>query len=225
MRMSWEHLAFLHWRVSPDWLAARLPRGLEVDCHEGSAWLGVVPFFMTHVRPRGWPGLPTTRNFLELNLRTYVTREGRAGVWFFSLDADSWLSVRGARMGFHLPYFDADMDASVTSDVAYRSERVHAGASPGRFRAVYRPDGGVFRSRPGSLEHWLTERYRLYATRADGTLYRGEIHHRPWPLQSAVAEVRENTLGVLIEAEMGLNPEHVMFARSLDVVAWALHRC
>lgn len=225
MRMAWEHLGFLHWRVPERLIAARLPAGLEVDRFDGSAWLGIVPFVMNGVRLRGCPGIPTTGSFLELNLRTYVKRDGRPGVWFFSLDAASWLCVRAARIGFHLPYFDADMDVSVGDDVAYRSRRVHAGAPPGRFRAVYRSTGDKFLSRPGTLEHWLAERYCLYSADARGNLFRGEIHHAPWPLQPASVEVRESSLETLIGADLAGPPESALFARRLDVVAWALQRC
>ncbi len=225
MEMTWEQLAFIHWRVDAANLRRRLPAGLELDTYDGDAWLAVVPFSMTGVRARGLPEIPPSNRFLELNLRTYVKCEGRPGVWFFSLDAASWLAVRGARLGFHLPYFDADMDLSVRNDVAYRSRRTHRGATPGRFRAIYRPTGKVFTAEPGSRERWLTERYCLYAADARGRVYRGEIHHQPWPLQSATLEIRENSIGDLIGADLSAQPDHVLFSRRLEVAAWAPGRC
>jgi len=224
MRMTWEQLAFIHWRVPAEVIRRQLPVGLEVDTFDGSAWVGAVPFFMTNVRARGCPAIPTTANFLELNLRTYVTHKGKAGVWFFSLDAASWLCVRGARLGFHLPYFDADMNATVSGDIAYRSRRVHRDACPGVFRALYQPTGEIFRSQPGSLEHWLTERYCLYSADAKGSIYCGEIHHEPWPLQQAVVRLRENTLGNLAATDLNGTPESVLYSRKLNVVAWAISR-
>lgn len=224
MRMTWEQLAFIHWRIPAGVVQRQLPAGLELDTFDGAGWIGAVPFFMTNVGARGCPGIPTTANFLELNLRTYVTHNGKAGVWFFSLDAASWLCVRGARFGFHLPYFDADMEASVRDDVAYRSKRIHRDACPGEFRALYRPRGEVFQSEPGTLEHWLTERYCLYSADKRGNIYCGEIHHEPWPLQRADLELRENTLGNLLDADLSDPPESVLFSRKLNVVAWPISK-
>lgn len=225
MRMSWEHLAFLHWQVPVELLASQLPDGLRLDTFNGAAWLGIVPFFMSDARARGCPGFPTAAQFLELNLRTYVTRGGRPGVWFFSLDANSWLAVRGARTGFHLPYFDARMGASVLEDVAFCSRRTHRDATPGSFRARYQPDGNHIRSKIGPLEHWLTERYCLYSADRRGNLYRGEVHHEPWPLQSAKVKLLENSLGDLIGADLSAPPTSVLYARRLDVVAWRILAC
>ena len=220
MRMNWEHLAFAHWRVKPEVMRRLVPEVLEMDLFDGTAWIGVVPFEMTGVRAHGLPGIPPTNRFLELNLRTYVVKNGRPGVFFFSLDAECWLAVRGARLGFHLPYFDADMDMSIGDDIAYRSRRTHRGAKDGSLRAIYQPVDGPFLSKPGSLEHWLTERYCLYSARTDGALFRGEVHHRQWPLQRARMEIRENSLGDLIGLELGSPPASVLFSRRVEVVAW-----
>ncbi len=224
MRMAWEKLAFLHWRIPAENLRPLIPADLELDTFDGSAWLAVVPFEMNDVGARGLPGLPTTNRFLELNVRTYVKLNGKSGVWFFSLDAESWLSVRGARMGFHLPYFDAEMRMSEGADVAYYSRRTHDGAAPAKFRAIYQPSGDVFTAQPGSLEHWLAERYCLYTADGEGRIYCGEIHHGPWPLQSAAVETRENTMGRQIGIELNARPDHVLYAEQIKVVAWSLVR-
>ncbi len=222
MRMTWEHLAFLHWPVPAELLREQIPEGLELDLYEGHAWLGVVPFLMTGVGLRGFPNVPGTDRFPELNLRTYVKCKGKAGVWFFSLDAGSRLAVRMARWRFHLPYYDARMRIDSGERIHYTSERVHRGTVSGRFEAEYRPVSAVKESLPGTLEHWLTERYCLFSCDPKGNLWRGEIHHRPWPLQSAVASVRENTLGDLIGIDLDERPALVHYAERLDVVAWPL---
>ncbi len=222
MRMSWEKLAFLHWQVPTDPLQRHLPDGVELDLFEGHAWLGVVPFLMTGVGLRGFPNVPGTDRFPELNLRTYVKCNGRAGVWFFSLDAGSRLAVRLARWRFHLPYFDARMRIDSGERTCYTSERTHRGAVAGRLEAEYRPISAVTAAQPGTVEHWLTERYCLFSCDANGQIWRGEIHHCPWPLQSAVASIRENTLGALISVKLNRAPSLVHYAERLDVVAWPL---
>ena len=178
MFQRWHELLFAHWPVPAEPLRARLPAGLELDTFEGEAWLGVVPFRMSAVRLRGAPALPGVSAFPELNLRTYVRRGEQRGVWFFSLDAASALAVRAARLWFHLPYFEARMTCDGRADgVHYRSERTHRGAPAAALVARYAPRAAVELARPGSLEHFLTARYCLFAATLRGALLRGDIHH------------------------------------------------
>ena len=227
MSMVWEDLLFAHWQADPDRIASLLPvtrPRMELDTRDGSAWLGLVPFRMSGVRPRGLPAVPGLSAFPELNLRTYVRVGGKPGVWFFSLDAASRLAVRAARVGFHLPYFDAEMDCVPEGDggVGYRSHRTHPGGGEAVFEGGYAPTGPVFTAAAGSLEAWLTERYCLYAADRRGAVHRGDIHHVPWPLQPARAEFRDLRMtGWLGLPDPGV-PAHLLFARRLEVVAWAL---
>jgi uncharacterized protein YqjF (DUF2071 family) len=223
MAMQWHDLAFLHWPVAADRLRPFIPAGLELQTFDGSAWLGVVPFTMRGVRLRCFPPLPGTSTFAELNLRTYVVANNKPGVWFFSLDAASRLAVRGARWTFHLPYFDARMRVKHVADaIDYSSVRMEHPS--GDFHAHYRPTGEVFHSIPGSIEHWLTERYCLYSADRRGRLYRGDIHHARWPLQPAECEIDVNTLASPLAIELSPSPPLVHFAKRLDVVAWYLTR-
>ncbi len=225
MGMTWSDLAFLHWRMPREVLQPFIPNGLTLQSFDGSAWLGVVPFRMANVRVRGLPPVPGTANFLELNLRTYVTDGTRPGVWFFSLDAENPLAVRGARAGFHLPYMDARMSSVRRGAIhEYRSWRTHRGEPEAEFAARYEPTGSVFQSVPGTLEHWLTERYCLYSADRSGRVYRGEIRHTPWPLQPARAEITANTLAAPFGVSLSLTPDLIHFAARLEVTAWPIAR-
>lgn len=221
--MAWCDLLFAHWRVDAAVIRSLLPRTdppMEVDEFDGSAWIGVVPFRMAEVRWSGLPSFPGTGEFPELNVRTYVRAGGRPGVWFFSLDAASRLAVRAARIGFHLPYFDARMRCEISGEgIRYLSERTHRGGGTAVFEGEYRPRGPVFRSEAGSLEHWLTERYRLFAATPRGRLLRGEIEHEPWPLQRAeVKSLRCEMTGPL-GFELPAQEPHLLFARRIEVCA------
>ena len=186
---TWEDVLLAHWRVPPDEVRSRVPDGLEVELHDGSAWLGIVPLRVGALRPRGGLPVPGLSSFLEVNVRTYVrAADGRPGVWFFSLDASSRLAVEAARRAYHLPYFPARISLDVTGDLR-DVECVRLGERGKVLSGRYRPDGPVFRAERGSLEWFLAERYCLYAADGRGTLYRAEIHHEPWPLQPAVAEL------------------------------------
>lgn len=219
LSMRWTNLAFLHWRVDPERVQRLLPAGLQLDLFDGEAWVGVVPFRMSRVRPLMALAVPTASDFPELNVRTYVRHGDRSGVWFFSLDAASRLAVVGARSAVGLPYFHARMtEHEESGDVAYESTRIHWGAAPAEFRARYRPTGEVQLAPEGSLEHWLTERYSLFAVRS-GALLRLDIEHERWPLQPATADIEANTMARAAGIDVPSETPDVRFAARLDVVA------
>ena len=215
MRMRWEQLLFAHWPISPSQLRPLIPKELDLDLHDNTAWLGVVPFKMADVSPRFIPHIPAIADFHELNVRTYVSYRGKPGVWFFSLDAASRLAVRIARTAFHLPYFDARMKLERHgSDVNYESSRV---GGPNQFRARYAPVGPVWQAQPGSLDEWLTERYCFYCSAPSGQLLRSEVHHMQWPLQHAEAEIEINTM---TELKLPDTAPILHYADRIDVVGW-----
>jgi uncharacterized protein YqjF (DUF2071 family) len=221
MAMRWHDLAFLHWPVPAETLRPLIPAALDVDTRDGLAWLGIVPFHMTGVRPWFTPSLPGFSAFPELNVRTYVVADGRPGVWFFSLDAHQPLAVRAARQTYCLPYFDAEIRLRHADGwIDYESRRRHRGAAAADFSARYRPIGPVFRSEPGTLEHWLTERYCLYCADGRGQVHRADIHHAPWPLQRAEADLRTNTMTAGLGIALPDEPPLAHFSRFIDTVAW-----
>jgi len=215
MGQTWDDLLFVHYRVPADRLRELVPDGLDVDEHSGSGWHGVTPFAITGLRARGLLPLPFRSSFHELNVRTYVTLDGKPGIWFFSLDASSRLAVEAARRLYRLPYYRADISVRRRgADLLYDCSRDQGRA----FSAGYRADGAVFHAEPGSLEHFLTERYCLYAEQ-DGNLFRAEIHHTPWPLQPARARIDLNTMPPLKVTE---DDPVLHFSKRQDVVIWPL---
>jgi uncharacterized protein YqjF (DUF2071 family) len=217
---TWEDLCFLHRRVAADGLRRLVPEPLEIDTFDGDAWLGVTPFRLTHLRLHGLPSVPVLSSFVELNVRTYVTHDDRPGIWFFSLDASSRLAVEAAKQVYRLPYHHARMTCARVGDrVSYASSR-DGGAFA--FDAAYGPVGEVSPAAPGSLEHFLAERYCLY-TLDRGELMRADIHHPPWPLQPGEAEIELDTM-----APRGLDlPDEaplVHYSAQQDVVVWGLER-
>jgi uncharacterized protein len=218
LAQTWDDLLFAHWRVDRDAVRRRIPEGLELQEHDGSVWLSVTPFVMRDVRARGTFPLPVVSTFRELNVRTYVTDGEKPGVWFFSLDASSQLAVAAARRLYKLPYFLADMKFERRRRrMFYETVRDEKSA----FSASYQPAGNVFEAQPGSLEHFLTERYCLYAAERD-TLFRAEIHHPPWPLQPADATIDLNTMP---PDDVGVAGEALFFySARQDVAVWPLER-
>jgi uncharacterized protein YqjF (DUF2071 family) len=217
--MRWLDVCMAHWRADGATLQKRLPREVELDEYDGSAWLSVVPFRMEDVRMRGVPPLPGFRSIVELNLRTYVRLHGRSAVWFFSLDCDSPAVVRAARLTTGLPYFDARMTATQgNSGIDHASERVHRGAAQGKFRARYCGYGAPSVAAPNSLEAFLHERY-YFANAHLGTIGLCRIRHDPWPMQPAEIEIAENTLADAIGHPLSSAPDSSYFARERVVLA------
>ena len=218
LRQRWHRLLFAHWPCDPVAVARLLPAGLILDTYDDAAWIGVIPFLITGLRARWLPPVPFGHRFLELNVRTYVRRDDRPGVWFFSLDAASWPAVIGARVAYHLPYHRATMRERVTEGVVSYSSMRRGGAA--LFAGTYAPEGLAGESPAGSLAEWLTERYCLYAADSRGWLFRTDIAHQRWALQPARATIAVNTMGAANSLALAGEPL-LHFARHMDVRTWA----
>lgn len=223
MAQTWEDLLFAHWPVAPERLRPLLPEVIPLDVREGSAWVGVTPFRVSAFRLRGMPHVPGVTAFPELNVRTYTTIDGKPGIWFMSLDAVSALAVLGARRIYRLPYFKARMECGERDGrIQYRSRRESSDGEPAELAGRYRPTGPEAPAAPGTLEHWLTERYCLYALDEHGDVLRADIHHPPWPLRAAEAALELNTMAEPYGLELDAPPALMHFARRQDVVIWPL---
>lgn len=177
---------------------------------------------MTNVAPRGVPAIPWVSAFAEVNVRTYVTVDGRPGAYFFSLDAESALAVATAKSLLHLPYYTVQMDVRNNADqIQYTSRRIGNSAEPAELIARYRPLGVAAEPLPGTLEYFLTERYCLYNIGGRLRAYRLEIHHPPWKLQPAEAEIELNTLAAAAGIPLPAVAPLLHFSKRQDMVAWA----
>ena len=220
MGQSWERLLFAHWRVPLDQLREVVHPKIPIDTFDGDAWVGITPFTVTGFHVRGTPPPPGVSSFHEINVRTYATIDGRPGIYFLSLDAESRLAVETARRIYRLPYFESNFEVQESDGrVRYDSERSQGDGPPAGFAAEYEPIEGPFHAQPGSFDHWCSERYCLYTLDDEQTVLRGEIHHPPWPLQRASATIARNTMtqphGLTLDGEPTLH-----LARRQDVVFW-----
>ena len=236
MRQQWRDLLFLHWAVPAEQLRALLPASLSLDTFAGQAYVGLVPFTMRNVRPTWTPPFPPLSNFHEINVRTYVHYNGLPGVWFFSLDAANATAVRIARAWFKLPYYYARMRlARQEEDAAgqpgnthcaridYASERLWPDPTPASADVQWTPRGAVSHALPGTLDHFLIERYVLYSYK-DGQLYSGQVHHPAYPVQTATLHALNENL----VAQAGITrpdaPPLIHYARGVDVKIYPLRR-
>lgn len=220
MGQTWIDLLFAHWRVPEEALRPVVPPQLPLDTYEGSAWIGVTPFCLRGLRLRNTLPAPLVSTFPELNVRTYVTIEGKPGIYFLSLDADSCAAVAAARRLYRLPYFRSRIEVErEDGTVAYDLHRTSEDGPPGYFVARYGPTGGELPIRDGSLERWLSERYCLYTLDDKQRILRADIHHPPWPLHEGWAEIETNTMAMPFGIELEGEPL-LHFSPRQDVVIW-----
>lgn len=230
MYQTWADLLFVHWRVEPERIQRTLPKGLFVDTFDGDAYVGVVPFFMRNIRPRGLPSVPWLSNFLELNVRTYVhDGRGAPGVWFYSLDCNQPIAVWAARRFFHLPYRHATMTArDIDAQITYESCERGRGE---RCRVAYNLGVESHLAEPGTLEFFLVERYVLFAAAPEGRIFTGRVHHEPYPIVSGAIDFDHATHGwtcdLLGPYDFGvdpLKPDHLCGSQGVDVDVFGLQR-
>ena len=240
MKQTWNDLLFAHWPIPIAQLRPLVPDGLVIETFDGQCWIGVVPFWMSEIRGRGLPTVPGFSRLPELNVRTYVSYGGKAGVYFFSLDITSHLAVWGARTFYHLPYFHAAMHCREEGGrILYSSTRDSvAGADtrsvrspdgrpplhqPAEFVGSYRPIGPPRIRDKGSLEDFLTARYCLYTVHQN-QIYRCDIHHLPWPLQDAETSIERNTMAAAAQIALPESLPLLHFSKTLEVLIWPLRR-
>ena len=221
MAQTWHDVLFAHWPVPVAALQAHMPAGLTLDLFAGQAWVGIVAFRLSGIRLRGTPPLPGVSQFPEINVRTYVIRDGKPGVLFLSLDADNRLGIALARPWFLLPYFHARVAwAAGPAGIAFRADRDAPDAPPATFAAHYGPTGPAARARLGSLARWLTDRYCYYSADHRGRLARCEIDHAPWPLQPATADITANTFAAAHGLALPATPPLLHYAARMQAQIW-----
>lgn len=221
MTQTWNHVLFAHWAVDPEAIRGQIPAALELETFNGKAWIGILPFLLTNMRPRFLPPFPFISRFPELNVRTYVAYKGVPGIYFFSLDAASRLAVAGARSMFHLPYFYAGMRFAQHKDRFQLTSRRKR--SQAEFYAEYQPVSEHFSADKGTLEYWLAERYRLYTTHKN-ELYYEDIHHSEWQLQQAEADIFPGPLTSANDLTLPDTAPLLHYAKRQHVLFWPLKK-
>jgi hypothetical protein len=222
----WNDLLFAHWPLPASAIAPFIPAGLEVDTFQGSAWLGVMPFWMDRVQLRGLPPIPGARGFPDLSLRTYVREErsGTPGVCCLSLEASNLLAVAAGRALYRLPYHWAEMRLKQQTEREFSFfSRRHFSSRPVLFKARYRglgPTHKLAESRAGSLEYFLMERYCLFSSNRAGELIRAHLHHASWPLEEAEAEIERNDLAAALGIQLPNQKPVLHYSRQLAVYVW-----
>jgi uncharacterized protein len=220
LHQRWQDLVLLHWRLTPGEVRSKVPEALELDLFDGTAWASVVAFTVTRMRPSLLPPIPGLSDAHQVNVRTYVRRDGVPGLWFFSLDADNALAVSAARWTYSLPYYGARM--TVTRDdgaMMFRCERTDPRAPPATFDAAWTLGESLGSPKPETVDSFLLDRYVLYA--GSGATLRARIHHRPWPLRRAALTRLSSTMLESVRVAHASEPSLIHAqAQPFDVAIW-----
>ena len=224
LKQNWSNLTFMHWEIEPKLLQKHIPKDLELDLFNGKAYVGTIPFSMEKVRPRNIPAISYISNFPEFNVRTYVTKNGKSGVFFLTLDAQSWITCTYAPLAYGLPYKYAKciMEVSNSDRYYWKSKRSENGIG---IEGESIANGSILKAKKGSLEEFLFERYCLYVS------YRGEIHraytcHEPWEYRDAKVTIKDNSLTEFYELGIKntLKPDLVHVSKGVEVLTWSIEK-
>jgi uncharacterized protein YqjF (DUF2071 family) len=225
MRQNWRNLLFAHWPVAPEAIQHLLPNGVRPDTYDGQAWIGVIAFRLDGIGLRGLPAVPPFNAFPEINVRTYVTYNGRPGVFFLSLDANNRAAMALARPWFRLPYTYSQISFLQEGDsFHFDSCRRGMGAPQAEFSGVYYPTGEPGAALTGTIEHFLTERYSFYTTNAKRELYRCDVFHQPWPLQQAKAAIQKNTMPASHGIQLPDTAPVLHYSSGVEAQIWPLRK-
>ncbi|MGI2327958.1 YqjF family protein [Planococcus sp. YIM B11945] len=215
MFQQWEDVLFLHWPVPQKLLVPHIPAELELDAYDGCAWISLVLFKAKNTRPRFMPPVPGVRTYLELNVRTYVKCKGKAGVFFFSLDADSLLAVKAATTGDFLPYRYARMCLAKKEETwKFSSQVIHPGTVPESLRLSFQIASPPIEK--NRLDRWLVERYCLW-TKPKNQVFRVDIAHEPWTLQYVKGSIHHNSMASFILVKLPQEQAIVHYSKSQKV--------
>jgi uncharacterized protein len=219
----WRDLLFLHWPVDLAVLRPHIPAPLEIDTHDGAAWVSLV-IFRLRVRLRWLPFLPGISDLVEANLRTYVHWHGNPGIWFLSVHADNCLAIRLARLLTPMPYVHAVMRYQYNSRQGFQFEARHASTAGSLAALTFLPTGTEAKSKEHSLDEWLLERYRLFARGRRAALVQAEVAHPRWAAQSVALSVSSNDFGGEFGLDLSREPERAHFATGVKASFGAFRR-
>ncbi|MBL6723829.1 MAG: DUF2071 domain-containing protein [Rubripirellula sp.] len=218
---TWRDLVMVNWSVPPETLEPWLPTGCKIDKFRGKTYVSLVAFLFENTRVLGI-SIPGHRNFEEVNLRFYVTRntdegEVRRGVVFIREFVPKPLIALVARLIYREPYHWLAM--------SHHDQRDHEGKR--RIRYTW---GGNWIStaigetsqllKPNSVEQFIAEHYWGYTKTKRGTReYR--VQHPSWNWRSIDDYDSKIDFADLYGSEWGFlanqSPECIFIAEGSDV--------
>jgi uncharacterized protein len=188
---EWRHLAMLNYEVDPAVLRPLVPAGTELDTWQRHTYVSIVGFLFLDTRVKG-VAIPFHRNFEEVNLRFYVTRQaidgGRRGVVFVKEIVPRAAIALAARIIYGENYIALPMHHELAQPFGDRRTRTvsYSWRFRGREnRLELSVDGESADIPAGSQAEFITEHYWGYARRRDGTTTEYRVEHPRWRVSAA----------------------------------------
>ena len=211
---EWNNAIFFHFKVDLEELKKHVPKELEIDLFRGESWVSVVAFTMEKIRPKNIPAFSPISNFHEINIRTYVKKNNKTGVYFLSIEGGTKLSCKIAKYISDLPY---------RYSLIERSSK-HYSSINLKFKdeLCFKFEIGKQIEQKSELDNWLTERYALFQE-TDNYINEYEIHHLPW----LVNDVEVKSLKCFYPRFKNLlnnKPDKMQYSKGVKVVAWGKNR-
>ena len=221
MKQTWHDLLFAHYPVKLELLQKLVPPVFQLDSYNGIGWVGVVPFHVQNHRVRLLPPIPGFDRFAQINIRTYVTVNGKRGVYFIRVHMNHLIAGVLAKTFYYMP-FQAAIVKMEQSDryinfCSIKSKQIE-------FQCHYTPISESKLAEKASFEHWLVERYSMYSLNRKGEVMRSDILHNYWPLQLAEGEITNHSI-LLNEGIQVANNEPILhYAKKMEAMLWPVVR-
>ncbi|MFZ1702725.1 MAG: DUF2071 domain-containing protein [Saprospiraceae bacterium] len=212
---EWNDVLFLHWKVPFDILRKLVPEGLVLDVFDGDVYVSLVAFTMQKIRPKNVPNIKCISDFDEINIRTYVQKNSKQGVYFLNIEAGKLLSVYIAKILSGLPYEKTSMVRTKNFFTSKNKLKDYF------FEIDYCKGEQVIPKT--ELDRWLTERYCLFLEK-NKNLFCYDIHHKEWeikPLEVKSLKLDYHLKGIQLSP---YQPYLAFYSEGVKVVAWGRKR-
>lgn len=207
---EWNDVIFMHWLVPYEILHPLVPNLITLDSFNNQYWVSLVAFTMQKIRPRYLPSFKPITDFHEINLRTYVKMDNKAGVYFLNIEAEKLLSAFIARQLSDLPY-----EKSLIKREKQKYNSINHLKNYHLKTEFTIKDTLTNKS---ELELWLTERYCLYLD-SHNQIYRYDIHHEEWVVKNI--ELKNLDLSYTIQnLSLSNTPDLSYYSDGVKVIAW-----
>jgi len=207
---EWHHTIFLHWEIPVYYIEEFIPNTIKLDTFNNMAWISLVAFDVENMRMRNLLPIPYISNFHEINVRTYVIKDGIPGIYMFSIETNKIIDVLFTRLFVGLPY--------QKSDIKWTQKRLISKNTD----SYQRLDINIGKTKPltekTALDFWLTERHALYEA-SNNKLHRFDIHHKEWDLQNLDVTIND----ILYDTgkySLTNFPDKIQYADKIEVLLW-----
>lgn len=207
---EWNKAIFLHWQVELQELRALIPSDLEIDLFDGKPWVSLVAFTMEKIRPGNLPSFSPISDFHEINIRTYVKKDNKAGVYFLSIEGGTRISCKIAKALSALPYRYSKIKRQKT---LYISENQQF-----KDKINIKYEIGQELKEKTELDKWLMERYALFQD-TETSINEFQIHHIEWPTYKLDTQEIEIAYPRFKKLLNNL-PDKKHYSTGVQVIAW-----